>query len=267
MTRLILWNVNGLRSAYSKGLADYVAREKPDILCLQEIKVQEDQLSPALLSFNGEYQYVLASAEKKGYAGVATFVRNGLKALSHSRFLGLEEFDIEGRFIKTTFEDFDLYNIYFPSGTSGEVRQSFKYKFLETVLQHFERLDPVLRSRAVVCGDFNICHREIDIHHPAKASRLKLTGFLPEERAWIDRFIATGFADSFRLIHGDLKDQYTWWSYRANARAKNLGWRIDYFFVARALSPHVTSAEIDSAAGGSDHCPISLELCFPAAET
>lgn len=259
----MFWNVNGLRSALSKGLSNIVAIEKPDIFCCQEVKVQEDQLNDDQKSLSLNYRSIFSCAEKKGYSGVASFFGPNITYPSPAqvkRGIGIKEFDSEGRFLITEHEDFDLYNLYYPSGTTGEVRQKFKYKFLDAFHDYVLSLPKAKQNRAIILGDFNICHREIDIHHPDKATKLELSGFLPDERKWMDKFTALGFVDSFRHIHGDVKSSYTWWSFRANSRKKNLGWRIDYIFVAKALSDRIRNATILSDVIGSDHCPITLEL-------
>ena len=264
--KLVCWNVNGIRSAHGKGLTSYLEKSAPDIICLQETKAHLAQLSAEQASPLG-YTGVFVDAEKKGYSGVATLWRTDLKhpnltpEKSAIRFgIGDPTFDREGRFVISDHKKFLLYNIYFPSGTSGDARQAYKYRFLDAFYNHLAALPKADRDRLVICGDFNICHREIDIHHPKEATKRQLTGFLPEERAWIDRFIQLGFVDCFRLIHGDQTQAYTWWSFRANSRAKNLGWRIDYFFVSTALADKVLGAEIESSVTGSDHCPINLVL-------
>jgi exodeoxyribonuclease-3 len=262
MTKLISWNVNGIRAVSRKGFPDFFCEQAADIVCLQEIKIQEDQLNGEL-SFP-DYQQYCSYAEKKGYSGVATLTHKNLPLKEKDiRFgLGVEEFDSEGRFVITPFKDFTLYNMYIPSGTTGELRQDFKYSFLDTLSTHLKALTPSERKKVILCGDFNICHQEIDIHHPETASKRELSGFLPAERAWIDRLCEMGFVDTFRLAQGEVSDSYTWWSYRAGARKKNLGWRIDYFFVASEMASKVKNAEILPQVEGSDHCPITLELDF-----
>jgi len=207
-----------------------------------------------------DYQGFYSSAVKKGYSGVATFVRNGINVAGGDFNVIHPLLGTEGRIMKCSFKDFDLYNIYFPSGTTGDVRQSLKYDFLNEIYEYFSGLPQKDFSRSIVCGDFNICHKEIDIHHPVKAAKLELSGFLPAERAWMDKFCEMGFTDTFRHMHGEKRNSYTWWSFRANSRAKNLGWRIDYFFVASELANKVLKSEILNDVKGSDHCPQTLEL-------
>lgn len=257
--KLVSWNVNGIRAAYKKGLADFINSEMPDILCLQETKARPDQLSEAEAAPDG-YTASFASAKKAGYSGVATFCRHKPQPLSVRTAIGIQKYDDEGRFVISDHGAFELYNIYFPSGTSGEARQNFKYGFLDDLYAHLKELPKARRDRIIVCGDYNICHKPVDIHHPRQAEKLGLSGFLPDERAWMDRFAELGFIDSFRQHHGPEVSAYSWWSFRANSRAKNLGWRIDYFFVAEALRSRVLDAAILPNVQGSDHCPVSLTL-------
>ena len=259
--KLVSWNVNGIRAAYRKGLADFLQAERPDVLCLQETKARPDQLSEEEASPAG-YTSAFASAKKAGYSGVATFCRANCPPKEVKAAIGMAAYDNEGRFVISDHDDFILYNIYFPSGTSGEVRQNFKYGFLDDLYAHLKNLPKAQRDRVIICGDYNICHKPIDIHHPAQAEKLGLSGFLPDERAWMDRFAALGFVDSFRQVHGAEVSAYSWWSFRANSRAKNLGWRIDYFFVAEALRSKIKDAAILPHVQGSDHCPVSLTLSF-----
>jgi len=259
--KLISWNVNGIRSAYRKGLKDFLITEKPDLFCLQEIKAREEDLDDEQKVIDG-YDISYFSAKKKGYSGVATF------ASSKSPFvpkkvqggIGIEEYDSEGRFLISTHTNFTLYNIYFPSGTTGDIRQDFKYKFLDDFFDHLASLPKAQKERLIICGDFNICHKDIDIHHPKTAEKRQLSGFLPDERKWMDKFVELGFVDTFRHVHGTKPGNYSWWSFRANSRAKNLGWRIDYIFVSSKLADKITNAAILGKVEGSDHCPVVLEI-------
>lgn len=259
--KIISWNVNGLRSVFTKGLPEYLAAERPDVLCLQEIKIQPEQLGE-IDSLESYGEWHLSSAQKKGYSGVATLLRSEISGdfKLKARGIGRPEFDSEGRVLVLEHPEFLLYNIYFPSGTSGEERQGFKYDFLSALNKHILALSEAERQKLIILGDVNICHREIDIHHPEEATKKKLTGFLPEERAWFDQFLELGFVDSFRLLNGDKPQQYSWWSFRARAREKNLGWRIDYILVAEALKSRVSAAWLSPQVLGSDHCPIGIEL-------
>lgn len=257
--KLISWNVNGLRSIFNKDLEGFIIREQPDILCLQETKAWPDQLTAEQLNPLG-YTGFFSLASKKGYAGVATYVKNAELVRNFRTALDLPRFDSEGRFLVTELENFTLYNIYFPSGTTGDLRQSFKYDFLDAFFEHLLSLSQPELQRVILCGDFNICHQDIDIHHPAKATKLELSGFLPRERAWLDKLEKLGFIDSFRKIHGPVKQRYSWWTFRAGARKKNLGWRIDYFWLHNSLQNRLKAADILESVGGSDHAPISISL-------
>ena len=261
--KLLSWNVNGIRSAHRKGLDDVLATVQPDIVCFQELKAQaEDVEAIASLQQFGSWHF--SNAKKRGYSGVATAIRSRKVAQTTSALgvIGHRVLDTEGRWLVTNFPEFCLYNLYFPSGTTGDTRQKFKYRFLSLFLKHLASLSKADRARLVICGDFNICHREIDIHHPETATKRQLTGFLPEERAWMDRFVKLGFTDTFRHIHGDEPHRYTWWSFRAGARKKNLGWRIDYIFVSDAMRSCIRDANILEQISGSDHCPVAVELRF-----
>ena len=260
--KLISWNVNGLRSAMNKGLLPWIQTARPDILCLQEIKLSHDRVSlNAAFAQHFDESYC-ECAHKPGYSGVATLVKSNATSSKqvNCAISNLAVFTAEGRVLVTEHKGFLLYNLYFPSGTTGEARQSVKYTFLNHFLAHIDQLSARNRNRLIVCGDFNICHRDIDIHHPREAERRKLSGFLPEERAWMDEFAARGFVDTFRAVHPHQAQSYSWWTYRAGARSKNLGWRIDYFFIAGKLLPKLRDAGIYSTVGGSDHCPIYITL-------
>lgn len=258
---LISWNVNGLRAAYKKGFEEFLSKYKPDILCLQEIKVLEEQLTEEQRNPEN-YSVYFGPAKRKGYSGVATYIRNDSSIATTKASFGLGDtrFDDEGRYLVTEHKDFTLYNIYIPSGTTGDIRQDFKYDFLAHLYEHLSSQAAAQRKKIILCGDFNICHTAIDIHHPKVAEKRELSGFLPDERKWMDSFSELGYHDSFRLIHGATPHNYTWWSFRANSRAKNLGWRIDYIFVGDGLKKMVTAAEIYPSVMGSDHCPISITL-------
>lgn len=259
--KIISWNVNGIRAAEKKGLFDFIQKEKPDIFCLQETKIDAESLSK--LDFLPKNYYAFFShADKKGYSGVSTFVSEKIISQHKNNTFGLGEnsFDSEGRYLISEFKDFILYNTYFPSGTTGEERQNFKYKFLDHFIEHTSKLPAAKKNKIVVCGDFNICHREIDIHHPEIATKNELSGFLPAEREWFSAFLESGFSDIYRVLNGDKKQSYTWWSYRAGSRGKNLGWRIDYFLVASKFANRIKKAKIFPEIHGSDHCPISIEL-------
>jgi exodeoxyribonuclease III len=258
--KILLWNVNGIRAAFRQNLAQLFDERYADVICLQEVKAWPEQLLPEQLNPAG-YQSEFSCAQKKGYSGVSTFVHPEIKYRNVTKGLGEERFDQEGRILKISLKDFDLYNIYFPSGTSGELRQKYKYEFLNYIYDYFSALSSEARANSILCGDFNICHREIDIHHPKQAELLQLSGFLPEERAWMSRFLELGFYDAFRQLHGDVPSQYTWWSYRAGARGKNLGWRIDYFTCGENIRARLKSCQIRTELSGSDHAPVLIEVC------
>ena len=257
------WNVNGLRSILTKGFSDIVREIDPDVICLQEVKAFEKDV-PNLGSDFPDYSVAFSSAEKPGYSGVATFVKKSRGSAAGTLRTSLSKerdlFAREGRILITEVEGLLLYNLYFPSGTSGEDRQAEKYRFLDVLLAHLLGLPERERKRVLLCGDYNICHKEIDIHHPREAEKRKLTGFLPEERAWMDKLVQAGFVDSYRALHPTTIGEYSWWTYRAGARGKNLGWRIDYQFLAAPLASRITQAELLTSVQGSDHCPTLLTL-------
>jgi len=251
--RLFSWNVNGLRAVLKKGFLDFFDEHRPDILGLQETKAQEFQVVEGLKPLIG-YHQIFSSAEKKGYSGVALFSREKPQTVSLS--LGRNEFDTEGRVIRADFEGFTLFNVYFPNGKSRPERLQYKMDFYDHFLDVCQGLLQNGRN-VVVCGDVNTAHKEIDLARP-KENR-KISGFLPEECAWIDRFLAAGFSDIFRELHPE-PQQYTWWDMQSGARARNVGWRIDYFYVSDSLRKRVKNASILPQVLGSDHCPVGLEL-------
>lgn len=256
--KLICWNVNGLRSVKRKGFDNFMSRYRPDVACIQEVKVGRRDIDSLDLDTN-KYGSNYALAKKPGYSGVATLVREGSDCTGH-KIISKPKYDDEGRYLISKLGKYTLYNIYFPSGSSGEVRQEFKMKFLKDFLSYLKKKPASELNKTIICGDFNICHKEVDIHHPKQAERLELSGFLPEEREWMDKLEALGFKDAFREKHPNKTGKYSWWSYRAGARQKNLGWRIDYFWVAEPLAKKITRAEILSDITGSDHAPLLLEL-------
>ena len=251
--RVATYNVNGLRSALSKGFLDWMQASDADVLCLQEIKSQEDQLDLDVFRALG-YEPYLFPAEKKGYSGVAILTRRKPDAVL--RGLGHDLFDFEGRSIRLDFGDFSVLSTYFPSGSSGDERQGVKMQFLEYYQDYINALRKQ-RNNLIVCGDFNICHRAIDIHNPL--SNANSSGFLPEERQWMEQFFNSGFVDTFRAVNSN-PHHYTWWSYRAGARAKNLGWRIDYICASNTLSDKLDHALILPDAVHSDHCPMVADF-------
>lgn len=250
---IVSWNVNGIRAAINKGFLEWVAKEEPDILCLQETKAHPSQLDENLLEDLG-YKSYWNSAEKKGYSGVVTFTKKDPKSVKYG--LGIEEFDNEGRVLILEYDEFTLFNIYFPNGQMSDERLKYKLDFYDASLEYFDRLKNEGKN-IIICGDYNTAHREIDIKN-AKSNE-KYSGFLPIEREWIDKFLSHGYIDTYRELHPE-EVKYSWWSYRFNARAKNVGWRIDYFFVSEDLFPRVCDADILNDVYGSDHCPVVLSL-------
>lgn len=257
--RILSYNVNGIRAALKNGLAGWLKdasfEGKPfDILCFQEVKALEDQVDLTPLEELGYRSVGWHAAEKKGYSGVATFARTRPDLTIAG--CGIPFYDGEGRILRTDFGDMTLLNCYFPSGTSGEVRQTVKMKFLDDFYGYAHELNRQ-RAKLVICGDYNIAHTVNDIHDPV--GNKKSSGFLPEERAWMTGWFAGGFTDAFREIHPDMIE-YSWWTYRANARAKNKGWRIDYFSVSEAMRGRVINCRHFNDAVHSDHCPLGLAL-------
>lgn len=253
--KIITYNVNGLRAAVGKGLPEWLEREIPDVLCLQETKLQPDQYPAEVFEAMG-YRSYLYSARKKGYSGVAILTKREPDRVEPG--MGMEAYDSEGRFIRADFGDLSVVSVYHPSGTSGDERQAFKMTWLEDFRRYVVELRRS-RPKLILCGDYNICHEPIDIHDPVRNANN--SGFLPEERQWMTRFLAEGFTDAFRYLHPE-SQEYTWWSYRFNSRAKNKGWRIDYCMLSEAVRPMLREARILSNAVHSDHCPMSIELTF-----
>ncbi|MFQ6614938.1 MAG: exodeoxyribonuclease III [Fidelibacterota bacterium] len=251
--RLYSWNVNGIRAAGKKGFLNWLEATDPDILCLQETKARKDQLPAELLEGHGYHTY-WHSAERAGYSGVATFCKE--EPLYVQEGLGIDRFDKEGRVLITEHPNFLLYNIYFPNGQKDQERLDYKLDFYEQLLLI---LDEQVESgiNVIVTGDWNTAHKEIDLARPK--DNAKTSGFLPEERALIDKYIEHGYVDTFRLFHPE-PDRYSWWTYRFGARARNVGWRIDYFFVNAGYIDQIIDADIHDDVTGSDHCPVSLEV-------
>lgn len=253
--KLYSWNVNGIRAAIKNGYAEWFDKVSPDVLCLQETKANKEQVDPKYAEPENYYAF-WNSAQKKGYSGVATFTK---KNPDHTIYkFGIDKFDTEGRLIFNDFGEFVLYNIYFPNGQRDHNRVPFKLEFYDTFLAHAEQ-NRKSGKHIVVCGDFNTAHKEIDLTHP-KANK-NTTGFLPIERAWLDKFVEYGYVDTFRHFNRE-PEQYTWWTYRMNARQRNIGWRLDYFFVNREFLSRVKNAFILQEVMGSDHCPVGIEIDF-----
>ncbi|KYK27408.1 MAG: exodeoxyribonuclease III [Candidatus Proteinoplasmatales archaeon SG8-5] len=251
--RLISWNVNGIRAITKKGFLDWLNADKADVVCLQETKALPEQATDEVREPKG-YSSHWNSAEKKGYSGVATFTKT--EPASVVKGFGIEEFDTEGRSLMLEFEEFFLFNIYFPNGKASEERLRYKLSFYDAFLEMAESLRTSGKG-VVVCGDVNTAHKPIDLSRPRENEGV--SGFLPIERKWIDKLIKMGYVDSFRHFNKDSYN-YTWWDYVTRARERNVGWRIDYFFVSAELLPRLKDAFILSDIMGSDHCPIGIEL-------
>jgi len=251
--KILCWNVNGIRAVKGKGFLEWLNQESPDIICLQETKAHPDQLDKDLLEPEG-YQVYWNYPERKGYSGVATFTRE--KPLSIQYGFNAAELEPEGRVLITEYPEFMLFNIYFPNGKKDETRLRYKMDFYDVFLQFADSLK-TRGKKLVICGDFNTAHKEIDLARPKENS--KISGFLPEERAWIDKFVAHGYVDAFRQFNQE-PNQYTWWDLKSGARERNVGWRLDYFFVSENLMPSVARAFIMPEVTGSDHCPAGIIL-------
>ncbi len=253
---LISWNVNGLRAAVKKGFLDLLLEHRFDIVCVQETKVSQDKLPREVKNIQGYYNYFV-SAEQNGYSGVGTFSKN--KPIKLEKGMGIEVFDREGRFLRTDYEDFVLLNIYFPNGKASQERLGYKMAFYDAFLDYANALKSEGKKLVICGGDVNTAHKEIDLARPKQNEMI--SGFLPEERAWMDKFLAAGYLDSFRMFNPE-GGNYSWWSMRTGARSRNVGWRLDYVFVSENLRENVKSASIYPEIMGSDHCPVGLELEF-----
>ena len=251
--KLYSWNVNGIRAAERKGFLDWLDQIQPDILCLQETKARVDQLGSSLIKDHGYHTY-WHSAQKAGYSGVATFCKEEPYFIQEG--LGIDRFDSEGRVLITEHENFLLYNIYFPNGKKDDTRLNYKLDFYDELL-------PIVNDQVengnnvIITGDWNTAHHPIDLARPKENE--KTSGFMPIERQRIDTYVSHGWVDTFRHFHSD-SDRYTWWTYRFGARERNIGWRIDYFFVNEILVEQLDDADIHPDIMGSDHCPVSLTL-------
>jgi exodeoxyribonuclease III len=251
--KIISYNVNGIRAALTKDFAGWLREENPDVLLLQETKAQPEQVDTLLFAEMG-YTTFLHSAEKKGYSGVAILS----KEMPDNVVIGMNnpQFDREGRVIRADFGDLSVISVYIPSGSSGDERQAYKMEFLDAFLPFVNELSKT-RPNLVIGGDYNICHKPIDINHPER--QIGVSGFLPEEREWMDRFEAAGMVDTFRVFDKSA-EKYSWWSYRGGARFRNAGWRIDYHWVSEPLKDRLRNASILADVVHSDHCPVVVEI-------
>jgi exodeoxyribonuclease-3 len=252
--KIISFNLNGIRSAINKGLFEWLEKESPDIFCVQETKAQPEQVDTFAFNNLGYKHILLHSAVKKGYSGVGIFTK--AKPDYAATGIGNPFFDKEGRLLRVDFGDLTVVCVYIPSGTTGDERQALKMEFLEIFTAHLLELRKE-RPNLIICGDYNICHKPIDINHPERHGNA--SGFLPEEREWFDRLIDCGFVDSFRQFNPE-PNQYSWWSFRAGAREKNMGWRIDYHIVTESLRERLKNATIYQQVVFSDHAPVMLEV-------
>ncbi|GHT83029.1 exodeoxyribonuclease III [Spirochaetia bacterium] len=257
---ILSWNVNGIRAVEKRGFVDWIRQESPAVVCLQETKAHPDQLSPELTApvDKNEKPYISfwVSARKKGYSGVAVYTR---KEPLDVQPLGVPEFDDEGRVLQAYFKDFVLINAYFPNSQEAGARLAYKLDFCAAILECCNKHVAAGRH-LVLCGDYNIAHTPIDLARPKENEGN--AGYLPEERAWMDTFTAAGYVDTFRSLHPGETGQYSWWSYRAGARERNVGWRLDYHCVDQAYMPKVTSSIIRPDVQGSDHCPVQVQISF-----
>lgn len=254
--KLVTWNVNGIRASYSKGLQQLVEALKPDILCLQETKAHREQVEPVAQTLGFGHDF-WSSAERKGYSSVATFSQ--IQPLKVAKSFDCPEYEREGRIVWSTYERFDLYNIYFPNGGSGPERHQFKQKFLKDLLEHLQ-FEIRKGKEIIVVGDYNVAHQDIDVYDPTGLALV--SGFLPEEREWFNKFFELGFVDAYRHFNPDKNKVYSWWSYKDMARLKNNGWRIDYICITKGLVPYLKSCEVLMSHVGSDHCPVIAEFEF-----
>ena len=253
--RIISWNVNGIRANVKKGAFDWLLQESPDIFCLQETKAQPDQLEESTRNPDGYHSYFDHSKGRKGYSGVAIFTKVEPEKVEYS--IGVPELDQEGRFIAAFFEDFVLATVYFPNGGSGADRLDYKLRFYDAFLKYINKVRKTGKE-IIFCGDVNTAHTEIDLARPKENS--ENTGFLPIERKWIDKVIANRYVDIFRYLYPNAKEKYTYWDMKTFARERNVGWRIDYFFISDGLLAAQPKAKIHSTVVGSDHCPIELDI-------
>ena len=252
--KILSYNVNGIRAAFKKGFTTWLEATQADVICIQETKAMEDQVETAILEQMGYHHYWF-SAQKKGYSGVAIFSRKKPNNITYGS--GIDHMDFEGRILRVDFDEVSIMSLYLPSGTNL-ARLDYKFQFMDEFQEYINKLKSD-HPNLIICGDYNICHQAIDIHDPIRNKNV--SGFLPEEREWLDNFLKAGFIDSFRHLNPD-PHQYSWWSYRANARNNNKGWRIDYALVSKNLEKKIVRSFILPEAKHSDHCPVGLEIKF-----
>ena len=250
--KIISYNVNGVRAAVNKGFVDWLKNANPDVICLQEIKALKEQLDVTIFENAGYKYHYWFSAQKKGYSGVAILSKTKPKHVEYGT--GIKTMDFEGRNLRVDFDKISIMSMYLPSGTNNE-RLDFKFNYMNEIQDYLSLLTKQIPN-LVVCGDYNICHEEIDIHNPKMKN---VSGFLPEERSWLGAFIQSGFIDSYRYLH-PTRQEFSWWSYRANSRANNKGWRLDYAMVSKSLQEKIKRSVILTEAVHSDHCPILVEI-------
>lgn len=252
--KIVSYNVNGIRAAMNKGLVEWLQEANADIVCFQEIKAMEDQIDTISLQALGYNHCYFHPAQKKGYSGVSIIAKCKPDLVKVG--MDMQKYDNEGRVLRADYGDMTIVCVYIPSGTMGDIRQDFKMEFLADFTKFILELRKE-RKQILICGDYNICHKPIDINHPEKHK--KSSGFLPEEREWFDQFIATGMVDTFREYDSS-SEKYSWWSYRAGSKDKNLGWRIDYHLISEEAKPRLKAATIHPEVLCSDHCPVSVEM-------
>jgi exodeoxyribonuclease-3 len=253
--KFICWNVNGLRALHKKGNFQWLIKESPDFFCLQEVKAHPDQLLDDIKKIEGYYAYFAFPTVKKGYSGVAVYTKKEPIHVDYG--LGIEELDQEGRLLGLHYDKFVLFNVYFPNGGGGPVRLDYKLRFYDAFLEYIEKIRKQGKS-IIFCGDINTAHEEIDLARPKENE--ENTGFLPEERAWLDEVVNHGYVDTFRYFYPTKTGAYTYWDIKSAARERNVGWRIDYFFVSPDLTKKLISTTIHDTIFGSDHCPLELNI-------
>lgn len=266
--KILNWNVNGIRSVIGKGFSDFIRLRDPDVICLQEVKCNDQKIVDEI--FLGlDYGVVTSFAEKKGYSGTLIAIKKEkynqfiFKDLNQDLDISPINFTLstEGRSVLAIHPKFKLLNLYMPSGSSSEERQQIKYEVMDSLYSNFKKAPDSFREDLIICGDFNICHQELDIHHPNEATKKELSGFLPNERKWFSDFLDLGFRDVYRELNPGMRE-YTWWSFRANSRIKNLGWRLDYFLAGKTAFNYIKSVKQHIDIKGSDHCPVEIELAY-----